>query len=65
MPSWIGLDRGHRELAALSPAEQLEIGPLIPPRDIAHAVSTLLEEGQAGKIVYMLRVGEWIRPRGR
>jgi NAD(P)-dependent dehydrogenase (short-subunit alcohol dehydrogenase family) len=57
VPGWIGLDRGHREWAALTPDQQREVGPLIPPEDVANAVVTLLDHGRPGEIVEILRGG--------
>ena len=53
VPGWIGLDRAHREWAALSPDQQLDVGPLIPPENIANTVLSLLDHGRAGEIVEM------------
>lgn len=58
VPGWIGLDRAHREWAALTPDQQREVGPLIPPQDIANTVVSLLDHGRPGEVVEILRKGE-------
>ncbi len=58
VPGWIGLDRAHHEWAALLPEQQREIGSLVPPEVIATVVATLLDKGQPGEVVKMLRGGE-------
>ncbi|MBY8876163.1 SDR family NAD(P)-dependent oxidoreductase [Actinacidiphila acidipaludis] len=55
VPGWIGLDRGRRQWAALSPHDRAEAGPLVPPEQIASTVRRLLESGRAGEVVHMLR----------
>ena len=45
IPGWIGLDRAHREWAALTPDQRQEVGPLIPPEAVANA-ATLLNDCQ-------------------
>lgn len=57
VPGWIGLDRAHREWAALSPDQQRDVGPLIPPQDIANTVLSLLDHGRAGEVVETLHRG--------
>ncbi len=54
VPGWIGLDRAIREWEALSADRQREVGPLIPPDDIAEVVVALLEGGRPGEVVEML-----------
>jgi NAD(P)-dependent dehydrogenase (short-subunit alcohol dehydrogenase family) len=54
VPGWIGLDRAQRDWAALSPDQQRDIGPLVPPQDVARTVLALLDHGRAGEIVEML-----------
>jgi NAD(P)-dependent dehydrogenase (short-subunit alcohol dehydrogenase family) len=51
VPGWIGLDRAQHEWARLSRDRQRQVGPLIPPQDIANVVVTLLDCGRAGEIV--------------
>jgi NAD(P)-dependent dehydrogenase (short-subunit alcohol dehydrogenase family) len=58
VPGWIGLDRAHREWAALTPDQQMKLGPLIPPEDVVNTVVTLLDHGCPGEIVEILRKGE-------
>lgn len=58
VPGWIGLDRAHREWAALTADEQHQVGCLIPPQDIASALVTLLDHGRPGEIVEMLVKGD-------
>ncbi|WP_159604218.1 hypothetical protein [Agromyces humi] len=54
MPGWIGLDRAHRQFAALSPEQQRAAGPLIPPQEVADRVLHLLDHGHAGEIIELL-----------
>lgn len=54
VPGWIGLERARGEWTALTPEQQNEIGPLIPPADIAAKVSSLLSDGQSGEVVEVL-----------
>ncbi len=58
VPGWVGLDRAYREWAAMSAEQQQEVGPLIPPEDIATTILHLLEHGRAGEVVEILRRGE-------
>jgi hypothetical protein len=58
VPGWIGLDRAHREWATLTPDQQRDVGPLIPPADIADTVVSLLDRGRPGEIIEILRGGE-------
>ncbi|HEU0181768.1 MAG TPA: SDR family oxidoreductase [Agromyces mariniharenae] len=55
VPGWIGLERAHRELAALTPEQQAAAGPLIPPQAIATQVARLIDDGRAGEVVELLR----------
>jgi len=55
IPGWIGLERARHEWAALSHDQRHQIGPLIPPEDIAEIVVTLLTHGRPGEIVDVLR----------
>ncbi|ANJ26101.1 SDR family NAD(P)-dependent oxidoreductase [Agromyces aureus] len=54
VPGWIGLERAHRQLAALSPAEQRAASPLIAPQQVADRVIGLLDHGHAGEVVELL-----------
>ena len=54
VPGWIGLDRAHRQFAALGPEQQRAAGPLIPPQAVADRVLHLLEHGRAGEIIELL-----------
>lgn len=58
VPGWIGLDRAVDQWRALSFDRQREVGPLVPPEDIAEVVFTLLQRGRPGEIVEMLSLGE-------
>lgn len=58
VPGWIGLDRARREWSALSPDQQRDVGPLIPPADIGSVVMLLLDHGRPGELVEILRKGE-------
>ncbi len=55
VPGWIGLDRAIEQWAALSPDQQRDVGPLIPPGDVAEAVVALLEGGRPGEVTELLR----------
>ncbi len=58
VPDWIGLDRAHAELAAMSPEEQAAAPPFVEPSDIADVVADLAcDESLAGRVVVM-RGGE-------
>jgi NAD(P)-dependent dehydrogenase (short-subunit alcohol dehydrogenase family) len=53
-PHWIGLDRAHEELAAMSPAERAAAGPFVDPEAVADAVVWLVrDESLAGLVVEM------------
>ncbi|MBW9208954.1 SDR family oxidoreductase [Mumia sp. zg.B21] len=54
VPGWIGLERAHREWAALSPEQQHDVGPLIPPADVAGVVVSLLTDGSPGEVVDLI-----------
>jgi NAD(P)-dependent dehydrogenase (short-subunit alcohol dehydrogenase family) len=43
-PHWIGLERAHEELAAMSPAERAAAPPLVDPEAIADAVVWLVRD---------------------
>ncbi|MBO0844629.1 MAG: SDR family NAD(P)-dependent oxidoreductase [Nocardioides sp.] len=54
VPGWIGLDRAHRELAAMSPAERAGAPALIAPAAIAAQVLRLArDESLAGRVLGM------------
>jgi short-subunit dehydrogenase len=55
VPGWIGLDRAHREFAALTPKQQAAAQPLIPPGAVAAQVARLIDAGRAGEVVELLR----------
>ena len=55
VPGWIGLDRAQREWAALSPGQQHDVGPLIPPEEVAGVVVSLLTDGRPGEVIDLLR----------
>ena len=58
VPGWIGLERAHREWDALTPDQQQDAGPLIPPQEVADVVATLLDHGRPGEIVELLHQAE-------
>jgi NAD(P)-dependent dehydrogenase (short-subunit alcohol dehydrogenase family) len=54
VPHWIGLERAHAELAAMSPAERAAAPPFVDPSAIADAVVWLArDESLAGRVVEM------------
>jgi NAD(P)-dependent dehydrogenase (short-subunit alcohol dehydrogenase family) len=55
VPGWIGLERAHAELAALSPAERATTPPLVPPDDVVAVVLDLIRTGRSGSVVELLR----------
>jgi NAD(P)-dependent dehydrogenase (short-subunit alcohol dehydrogenase family) len=58
VPDWIGLDRAHAELAAMSPAERASAPPFVDPDDVAETVLWLArDDSLAGRVVVM-RGGE-------
>jgi NAD(P)-dependent dehydrogenase (short-subunit alcohol dehydrogenase family) len=58
VPDWIGLERAHAELAAMSPEEQAAAPPFVEPSAIADVVADLAcDESLAGRVVVM-RGGE-------
>jgi NAD(P)-dependent dehydrogenase (short-subunit alcohol dehydrogenase family) len=60
-PHWIGLERAHAELAAMSPAERAAAPPLVDPEEIAETVVWLARsDSLAGRVVEM-RGGEPLR----
>jgi NAD(P)-dependent dehydrogenase (short-subunit alcohol dehydrogenase family) len=53
-PHWIGLERAHEELAAMSDAERAAAPPFVEPSAIADAVVWLVrDESLAGRVVEM------------
>ncbi|MEJ3404630.1 SDR family NAD(P)-dependent oxidoreductase [Rathayibacter sp. YIM 133350] len=56
VPGWVGLERAHRQYAALTPEEQRTAGPLIEPQKVADQVERLLDAGRAGEIVELLGI---------
>jgi NAD(P)-dependent dehydrogenase (short-subunit alcohol dehydrogenase family) len=57
-PHWVGLDRAHAELAAMSPEERAAAPPFVDPEEIADAVVWLARsDSLAGRVVEM-RGGE-------
>jgi NAD(P)-dependent dehydrogenase (short-subunit alcohol dehydrogenase family) len=53
-PHWIGLERAHAELAAMSPAERAAAPPFVDPEKIAETVVELAcDESLAGRVVEM------------
>jgi 3-oxoacyl-[acyl-carrier protein] reductase len=63
VPGWIGLERAHRELVALPPAERAATPPLIPPEDLVALVLDLIRDGRRGTVAEFLRGDE--KPRFR
>jgi NAD(P)-dependent dehydrogenase (short-subunit alcohol dehydrogenase family) len=54
VPHWIGLDRAHAELAAMSPSEQAAAAPFVDPSAIADAIVWLVrDESLSGRVVEM------------
>jgi 3-oxoacyl-[acyl-carrier protein] reductase len=57
VPGWIGLERAHDEVAAMSPAQRSATPPLIPPEEIVAVALDLIRNGRSGTIIEM-RGGE-------
>ena len=54
VPDWIGLERAHPELAAMSPAERAAAPPFVDPDEIAETVLWLVrDDSLAGRVVVM------------
>jgi NAD(P)-dependent dehydrogenase (short-subunit alcohol dehydrogenase family) len=54
VPHWIGLDRAHAELAAMSPSERAAAPPFVDPEEIAETVVWLVrDDSLAGRVVEM------------
>ncbi|GAB2611837.1 3-oxoacyl-ACP reductase [Paractinoplanes abujensis] len=54
VPNWIGLDRAHAELAAMSPEERAQAAPLIPPSKVVAAALGLLRAGAGGTVLELV-----------
>lgn len=53
-PHWIGLERAHAELAAMSPDERAAAPPFVDPEEIAEVVVWLVrDDSLAGRVVEM------------
>jgi len=53
-PHWIGLERAHAELAAMSPEERAAAPPFVDPEEIAEVVVWLVrDDSLAGRVVEM------------
>jgi NAD(P)-dependent dehydrogenase (short-subunit alcohol dehydrogenase family) len=63
VPGWIGLERAHREQAALAPEQRAATPPLIPPGDLVALVLDLIRDGRPGTVAELLRGDE--KPRLR
>ena len=58
VPDWIGLDRAHAELAAMSPVARASAPPFVDPDDVAETVLWFArDDSLAGRVVVM-RGGE-------
>jgi NAD(P)-dependent dehydrogenase (short-subunit alcohol dehydrogenase family) len=58
VPDWIGLDRAHADLAAMTPERRAAMPPLIPPQTVADAVVTLIRDDSLSGRVMVLPGGE-------
>ena len=58
VPGWIGLDRAHADIAAMSPEQRAAMPPLIPPQTVADAVVTLIRDDSLSGRVLVLPGGE-------
>ncbi|MBU2667439.1 SDR family oxidoreductase [Actinoplanes bogorensis] len=54
VPNWIGLERAHAELAAMSPDERAQASPLIPPSKVVAAALGLLRAGTGGTVLELV-----------
>ncbi|MBL7257253.1 SDR family NAD(P)-dependent oxidoreductase [Paractinoplanes lichenicola] len=54
VPNWIGLDRAHAELAAMTPDERARAAPLIPPTKVVAAALGLLRAGAGGTVLELV-----------
>jgi NAD(P)-dependent dehydrogenase (short-subunit alcohol dehydrogenase family) len=51
VPGWIGLDRAHRERAAMTPQQRAAAGPLVDPNELTNTILWLaLDETLAGRV---------------
>jgi 3-oxoacyl-[acyl-carrier protein] reductase len=53
VPGWIGLERAHAEVAAMSPAQRSATPPLIPPEEIVAVALDLIRNGRSGTVIEM------------
>ncbi len=53
VPDWIGLDRAHAELAAMTAAQRAEAAPLIPPDDVAAVSEFIVDESLTGRVAIL------------
>ncbi|MGR6320575.1 SDR family NAD(P)-dependent oxidoreductase [Micromonospora soli] len=54
VPNWIGLDRAYAQLAAMTAAQRAEAPPLIPPEDVAAAVTDfMVDESLTGRVAIL------------
>jgi hypothetical protein len=51
VPGWIGLERAHREVAAMPPERR---PALVPPEEIVAAAIGLIRHGRSGTVIEML-----------
>jgi NAD(P)-dependent dehydrogenase (short-subunit alcohol dehydrogenase family) len=58
VPHWIGLQRAHQELAAMSDAERAAAPPFVDPAEIADTVVWLVEDDSLSGRVVEMRGGE-------
>jgi NAD(P)-dependent dehydrogenase (short-subunit alcohol dehydrogenase family) len=58
VPHWIGLERAHEELAAMSDAERAAAPPFVEPEEIAETVVSLLRDDSLAGCVVEMRGGE-------
>lgn len=59
VPGWVGLERAHDELAAMSPAQRRAAPPLVRPELVAAQVLRLAcDRALAGRVVTLLRGDE-------
>lgn len=58
VPGWIGLDRAHAELAAMTPDRRAAMPPLIPPQTVADTVVAFVRDESLSGRVMVLPGGE-------
>ena len=52
VPGWIGLERAHREVAAMPGADRARLPALVEPEQVARCVLDLLvDEAHSGRVV--------------